>query len=115
MIEENPTKEEFLSAITTGVKEAIHEMMESGDGNNGPILREPILEAVQSAIYEAISEEIPREDKVFEAISEGVSVAIWKIATNATSAPCGDFYYHVKQGVKEGIEMFHGDINVTSS
>lgn len=43
-------------------------------------------------------------EKVYEAIRLGVSDAIWNIATNATSAPCGDFYHHIKEGVREAME-----------
>jgi len=35
------------------------------------------------------------------AISKGVYNAIWDIATNATHAPCGDFYASIEKGVKD--------------
>ena len=76
------TKKEFLFSITLGVKAAVLEMTEPGDGYCGPIIREPF----------------------FKAIRQGTQDSIWQIATNATSAPCADFYDMIKQGVKEGTE-----------
>lgn len=43
-------------------------------------------------------------ERIYEAIRLGVSDAIWNIATNATSAPCGDFYHQIKEGVREAME-----------
>lgn len=43
-------------------------------------------------------------EKIYGAIRDGVSDAIWKIATNATSMPCADFYEHIKAGVREAVE-----------
>lgn len=50
-------------------------------------------------------------ERIYEAIERGVSNAIWLIATNATSAPCGDFYHHIQQGVRDGIERVGGCCN----
>lgn len=36
-------------------------------------------------------------------IVEGVENAIWRIATNATSAPCADFYDAIQKGVADGV------------
>ena len=41
---------------------------------------------------------------VYEAIAEGVKRAMWQMMTNATSAPCADFYQMVKDGTQAGIE-----------
>lgn len=79
---ENVSKEEFLEAITSGVKEAILTMTETGDGFDGIIIREPFLEAIR----------------------QGVKDAMWQLCTNATDMPCTDFYEMIKQGTKEGIE-----------
>ena len=43
-------------------------------------------------------------EQIIEAISKGVERAIWRIATNATSAPCADFYESIKCGIKEAIK-----------
>lgn len=43
-------------------------------------------------------------EKIYEAIEKGVYKAVWAIATNATSQPCGDFYHHIKEGVREAVE-----------
>jgi hypothetical protein len=39
-----------------------------------------------------------------EAITEGVRRAFWDMITNATGAPCADFFDSVKAGVKEAVE-----------
>ena len=39
-----------------------------------------------------------------EAVRQGVYDAVWAIATNATDAPCSDFYDMIKNGVKEAIQ-----------
>jgi hypothetical protein len=48
--------------------------------------------------------EWPTSEEILTAISQGVESAIWRIANNATDSPCGDFYHHIKLGVKEGFE-----------
>ena len=44
------------------------------------------------------------EEQVYEAITEGVYRAIWRLATHATDMPCKDFYDSIKDGVKEAQE-----------
>lgn len=44
------------------------------------------------------------EERVYKAIYEGVKDAFWQLMTNATDAPCSDFYHHIKEGVKEALE-----------
>lgn len=83
----NLSKEEMIDAIKEGVKEAILIMTESGDGYTGDIIREPFLNAIR----------------------EGVQNAMWQLFTNATDAPCQDFFHHIKSGVKEGIESLDLD------
>lgn len=46
-------KEEILQAIKEGVKEAIHEMMESGNGYTGPIRSEEILQHIKEGVDSA--------------------------------------------------------------
>jgi hypothetical protein len=41
--------------------------------------------------------------ELLDAIRQGVHDAFWEMITNATSCPCGDFYEHVKAGVKEAV------------
>ena len=43
-------------------------------------------------------------EKVYEAISKGVENAIWKMITNATDAPCEDFYATVEKATKEAFQ-----------
>jgi hypothetical protein len=47
MVIKNISREETILAIKEGVKEAIHEMMESGDGYNGLIIREYVIETIK--------------------------------------------------------------------
>ena len=44
------------------------------------------------------------DDKVYEAIRQGVDSAIWRMITNATNMPCSDFFDAVQRGVAIGIE-----------
>jgi hypothetical protein len=52
---------------------------------------------------------IPRISKaeLLDAISRGVADAIWRVATNATQAPCADFFASIEDGVAIGVERFH--------
>jgi hypothetical protein len=43
-------------------------------------------------------------NKVYKAISEGVENAIWQMITNATNAPCSDFYYAIEKAAREAFE-----------
>jgi hypothetical protein len=42
-------------------------------------------------------------DQFLTAIREGISDAIWRIATNATSMPCADFFAAIEDGTTEGV------------
>lgn len=43
------------------------------------------------------------EDDLREAIAEGVYRAFWQMITNATDAPCADFYDAVERGVEKAM------------
>lgn len=73
------SKEDLMEAVSIGVKEAIHEMCETGDGYSGLI----------------------RSEQFFEAIKSGVSQSMWEMITNATDMPCSDFFNMIKEGTKE--------------
>lgn len=47
------------------------------------------------------------KQEFLEAISDGVTKAIWKIATDASYTPCADFYDMIKLGCEEGIKKIH--------
>jgi hypothetical protein len=44
------------------------------------------------------------KQELLGAIRDGVAEAMWRMITNATDAPCADFYNFVKDGVAEGIK-----------
>lgn len=44
------------------------------------------------------------EEKILDAIRKGVCDAMWRMITNATAMPGGDFFEMVKQGVEDGID-----------
>lgn len=75
------TKEELIEATAEGVRRAFVEMM-TDDGNFS------LLTAKD----------------VFEAIRDGTSAGIWRIATNATHMPCADFYDSIKEGVTQAMK-----------
>ena len=66
------SKEEFLQAVTLGVKEAILTMTESGDGHTGIIIREPFLEAIR----EGVSFSMPYSSDITQAIKDAAYDAI---------------------------------------
>lgn len=63
------------------------------------------VEDVAAAIREGVEDSIPpiSVEHLMEAITEGVRQAMWKMITNATDAPCGDFYEAVTNGVEKGV------------
>jgi hypothetical protein len=45
--------------------------------------------------------------ELLEAIREGVADAMWRMITNATQAPCADFFASIEDGVAAGIDRVH--------
>jgi hypothetical protein len=56
------------------------------------------------------------KQELLDAIRDGVSDAMWRMITNATSAPCADFYETVRDGVETAISkaMPFGDDILTA-
>ncbi len=77
-MENKLTKDEFFDAVMLGVKAAILEMCEG--------------------------EDVIRTEQFMEQIRLGTYSAIWQIATNATDAPCADFYDSIENGVKKSMD-----------
>ena len=98
------TKDEYLDAVQKGVKEAFMEKMNSANTIRIEQITEQIRYGVEAAFLTIIDDD---EDNapILQQIRQGVQDAIWKIATNATGAPCADFYDHIKLGVKEAFEF----------
>lgn len=53
---EKLSKEEMFEAVKQGIKEAFHEMMDSGDGFSGPIRFEEIKDAISKGVTLAFPE-----------------------------------------------------------
>jgi hypothetical protein len=78
--------------------------------------REDMMEAVTEGVRQAFVEigtgagrfDIPHE-LLFDAVRQGTRDAIWKMITNATVAPCADFFETVKQGVSEAMSRLRLD------
>ena len=68
------TKKEFLDAISEGVKKAIHEFMESGDGYSGVIIRDYVIEQIGNKIANSFSFNFPDDDQILNAISSNISM-----------------------------------------
>ena len=51
-------------------------------------------------------------ERIYEAIQNGVSNAVWRMITSGTMMPGADFYEFVRKGVSDGIERAaaRGDI-----
>lgn len=69
----------------------------------------PSLQATNSIAPEVISAAIHDgvgldAERIYEAISEGVYRAMWQVITNATSMPCHDFYYAIKEAAQTAFE-----------
>jgi hypothetical protein len=73
--------------------------------------REDMMEAVSNGVREAFIAlgtdhgrlDLPHEI-VHDAIRRGVENAIWQMITNATHAPCADFYEAIQAGVTAAME-----------
>jgi hypothetical protein len=42
--------------------------------------------------------------ELLDAIREGIADGLWRVATNATSMPCHDFYASIQDGVEAAVE-----------
>lgn len=80
--------------------------------------REDMMEAVSEGVRRAIVELNEGENQfnppksVYDAIQRGMYDAIWSVATNATGAPCADFYDFIKDGVKEAVEQLGSEVKL---
>ena len=69
-------KDEMLEAIKLGVKEAIHEMMETGDGYNGMIIRDIVLGEFKEGVLDGIYNAMPLPSDILDSISDGINNAM---------------------------------------
>ncbi len=67
------SREDMMAAITEGVRLAFEDLMDPG------------------------------RDSGFKCIQDGVERAMWQLMTNATSAPCADFYASIKEGTEAAL------------
>lgn len=60
---------------------------------------------ITDAIEEGVSQALPDmgNGRLHKAIADGVENAMWRMMTNATDAPCQDFYEAVTNGIAKGI------------
>lgn len=73
MKDEKLSKSEIFDAIKLGVKEAIHEMMETGNGYNGIIIRDIVLGEFRNGIADGINKAMPLQSDIEECIRKGIS------------------------------------------
>jgi hypothetical protein len=64
--------------------------------------RDDMMEAVTEGVKQGMSD--CGHLDIHDAIRQGVADAIWKIATNATHAPCADFFEMIRQGIEDGMQ-----------
>ena len=74
------THDEMIQAITDGVKEAFLEVL-TIDGMLSCVTAKDICDSLR----------------------QGVSEAVWRVATNASDMPSSDFYESIKEGTAAGI------------
>ena len=67
------SKDEMLQSIKLGVKEAIHEMMETGDGYTGLIIRDIVLGEFKKAVTEGVIDAMPSSFSIEECIGKAIS------------------------------------------
>ena len=73
---------------------------------------EDVTEGVRQAFREIASSGGQfdlQHELLFDAVRRGTCAAIWQMITNATQAPCADFYATVKEGVRDGIVRIADD------
>jgi hypothetical protein len=71
---------------------------------------EDLMKAVESGTRKAVTALAKSHtDLLFEAIRAGVADALWRVATNATSMPCHDFYDMIKDGVADGMARVNAE------
>lgn len=75
--------------------------------------REDMMEAVTEGVRQAFSAAATSDglfdrphELLYDAVRGGIADAIWRIATNATQAPCEDFYDMIREGVEAGMARF---------
>lgn len=68
----NENREEIFEAIKQGVKEAFHEMMESGDGINGIVRTDEVMEAIRQGVRSSFDYEMPDEKSIKDLIYSAV-------------------------------------------
>jgi hypothetical protein len=70
------------------------------------LTKEEMLDAIQEEMGDILLNVFAEvtADRIVGAIRDGVREAMWQMITNATDAPCHDFYTMVKMGVEEAME-----------
>lgn len=67
-----------------------------------------VTEGIAKGFWEVATNGSPRVDipneLLFDAIRQGVRDAMWQLMTNATDAPCADFFQAIEDGAAAGIE-----------
>lgn len=84
-----------LNEVYCSVTEAVSDALPS-------LTDREMSEAISSGVENALPAFSGIE--ITEAIKEGVESAFWRLFTNATDAPCQDFYEAVTNGIAKGIE-----------
>lgn len=84
-------RDEVYDSIIEGVRQAFPEISH---------------DFLSSAIEDGVSQTLPDmgDGRLHKAIVNGVENAMWRMMTNATDAPCQDFYEAITNGIAKGIE-----------
>lgn len=88
---EDLDEDEVYNSLTEGVRLAFPEMD-----------AESVARGVEDGVSSVLSD--MGDGALYRAFAEGVSAAMWRMMTNATDAPCADFYEAVTNGIAKGIE-----------
>lgn len=83
--------DEVYESIIEGVRRAFPEM----EARN-------VARGVEDGVSAVLQE--MGDGALYRAFAEGVSEAMWRMMTNATVAPCADFYEAITNGIAKGIE-----------
>ena len=88
---EELNSEEVYESIIEGVRRAFPE-----------IDADKVAQGVEDGVASVLND--MGDGALYRAFSEGVAAAMWRMMTNATDAPCADFYEAITNGIAKGIE-----------
>jgi hypothetical protein len=68
---------------------------------------------IERGVAYAVHENFPylEAERIYEAVSEGIENAMWRMITGATGAPCADFYATIEKAAEKAFSK----VTITAS